>query len=140
MTNGTIDSQNSRCRLAHIDAPETRVRGVQHVVVVVPVDADVDEAQDVGEEVRQRLAQGVQILAVRHLQLEDEDRDDDGEHAIAECFESTFAHAITPAAVYFARAPSQASRIFSSSGVGVSPALSRVTSVRVGSPRSAIVA
>ena len=84
VTNGTSDSQNSRCRLAHRIAPVDPLRRVQHVVVVVPVDADVDEAQHVAEEHRQQRAQRGQVGAVRHLQLEHHDRDDDRDHAVAE--------------------------------------------------------
>ena len=60
---------------------------MQHVVVVVPVDAQVDEAQHVAQEHRQQRAQVGEIVAVRHLQLQHHDGDDDGEHAVAERLE-----------------------------------------------------
>ena len=57
VANGNSDSQNSRCRLAQSIAPVTALAGMQHVMVVVPVDADVDEAQDVAEKHREAEAQ-----------------------------------------------------------------------------------
>ena len=65
---------------------------VQQVVVVVPVDADVDEAQHVAQEHRPQLRDRGQVVAVGHVQLQHHDRDDDGQHAIAERLESTLAH------------------------------------------------
>ena len=56
VANGTSDSQNSRCRFAHRTPPLIRVGRVQHVVVIVPVDAEVDEAQHVAQEHRQQSA------------------------------------------------------------------------------------
>jgi len=72
------------------------VRGVEHVVVVVPVDADVDEAQHVREEHRHERRQCVNVLAVRRMQLEHHDRDDHGNHPVAECLEAPLVHLETP--------------------------------------------
>ena len=73
--------------------PLTCLRGMEHVVVVVPVDADVDEAQHVAQEDRQqRAAAPAQVVAVRHLQLQHHDGDDDGEHAVAEGLEPVLSH------------------------------------------------
>ena len=58
---------------------------VQQVMVVVPVDPDVDEAQEVAHEQGDERLQVREVRAVRHLQFEHHDGDDDGEHAIAEC-------------------------------------------------------
>ena len=53
ITNGNRLSQNSRPRFAPQHAPVDPPRRLHHVVMVVPVDADVDEGQDVGAEDRQ---------------------------------------------------------------------------------------
>ena len=76
---------------------------VQHVVMVVPVDADEDEAHQVGQKHGHQRLQRVPPGSVRHFQLEDHDRDDDRDHAVAECFKARFAH-ICQSTV--ARAPS----------------------------------
>src|SRR5207247_1612144 len=58
--------------------------GVKHVVMVVPVDADHDEAQDVCQEHGHEWPQRVPVRALRHLELQDHDRDQDRYHAVAE--------------------------------------------------------
>ncbi len=57
-------------------------------MVIVPVDADVDEAGEHGHERHER----GEVLAVRHFQFEHHDRDDDGDDAITEGFEPGLAH------------------------------------------------
>jgi hypothetical protein len=72
--------------------------GLEQVVVVVPVDAEIHETQHVAQEHRQQAGEVGKartrrlVMAVRNLHLEHHDGDDDGEHAIAERFESTFVH------------------------------------------------
>jgi hypothetical protein len=56
---------------------------MQQVVMVVPVNPYVNEAENVTQKNRKELAQGFQVITMRHLQFQDHDRDDDGEHAIA---------------------------------------------------------
>src|SRR5258706_16464068 len=76
--------------------PEDRaVHALGHlaqVVVVIPIDAEVHEAQHVAHEYGKERAQVGEVGPVRHAQLEDHDRDDDGEHAIAERFEPSLPH------------------------------------------------
>ena len=62
-------------------------------MMVVPVDADIEKAQHVVKKHRQQRLQRGQVVAVRHLQFQHHDGDDDGEHAIAEGFESVLGHA-----------------------------------------------
>src|SRR4030095_1800314 len=68
---------------------------VEHVVMIVPVDPEIDEAQHVGQELRQHRAQRGEIGSLRCLQLEHHDRDDDRDHAIAERFEPARFHLLT---------------------------------------------
>jgi hypothetical protein len=69
---------------------------VQHVVMVVPVDAEEYETQKVGQKLREELAQCVPALTAADLQLQDHDRDQDCDHAVAERFETPFGHAVLP--------------------------------------------
>src|SRR5690348_13677140 len=61
--------------------------------MVVPVDAEVDEAQHVAQKDREHRTQRGERRVVRHVQLEHHDRDEDGDHAIAERFEPIRCHA-----------------------------------------------
>jgi hypothetical protein len=76
------------------DRPRHAPRRVQQVMVVHPVDADIGEAQDVGQEHRPQFAQRRKLIAMRNFHLQNHDGDDDGDHAIAECFQPALAHAI----------------------------------------------
>ena len=60
--------------------------------MVVPVDAEHHEAEDVGQEDRQQRAKRGEIVAVRDLELQDHDRDQDGDDAVAEGLEARLAH------------------------------------------------
>src|SRR5678815_1889050 len=64
--------------------------GVKQVMMVVPVDADVDETQCIAEKVWKQWSYRTKIRPVRNLQFQDHDGDDDRHHTIAECLESTF--------------------------------------------------
>ena len=68
------------------------MRCVQHVVVVVPVDADVDEAEHVHRKCGGDGPQGREVVPVGDFDLEDHDRDDDGEHSVTERLEPALPH------------------------------------------------
>src|SRR5450631_1564114 len=72
------------------------LNGMQHVMMIVPVDAHVDEADHVAQEYRDERHERRQVGAMRRLQLQHHDGDDDRDHAIAECFESPFTHPCSP--------------------------------------------
>src|SRR6185369_5779756 len=65
---------------------------MKHVMMVVPVNTEVDEAQHVAQEHGDQRRQRFDVLAVGHLQLQYHDGDDDGDHAIAKCFKSALSH------------------------------------------------
>ena len=60
--------------------------GMQHVVVVVPIDAQVDEAQHIAQEHGDQWRKCINADPVRHLHFQNHDGNDDREHAITECF------------------------------------------------------
>src|SRR5271169_90796 len=60
--------------------------------MIVPVNPDIDEAQDVAEENRDHRLQGREICSLRRLQLQHHDRDDDGKHPITERFHAALSH------------------------------------------------
>jgi hypothetical protein len=71
----------------HVGPQRAAVDGLYHlhqVVVVVPVDPDHHEAQQVGEQLALLVQDVGEMIPVRRPQLEHEDRDEDGHHAIAE--------------------------------------------------------
>ena len=69
------------------DAAADAFGGLEEVVMVVPVDADVDETEDVAEKDGQERFQGGEVGGVRDFQFQHHDGDDDGEDAVAEGFE-----------------------------------------------------
>ena len=66
--------------------------GVEEMMVVVPKDANIDETQDITQEDRQERGQRRQVGALRHLQIQHHDRDDDGDDSITESLEPIFGH------------------------------------------------
>jgi hypothetical protein len=64
---------------------------VQHVVMVAPIDVEVDETQHIAQQHRDQGRKGLDALTRRHLQLQHHDGDD-GDYAIAECLKPTLAH------------------------------------------------
>jgi hypothetical protein len=61
-------------------------------MVVVPVDPEVDEAQDVDQEDRGERFERRQICFVRRLELEHHDRDENRDDAVAERLEPVLRH------------------------------------------------
>jgi len=72
--------------------PGDASRGMQHMVVIVPVDPYIQEAQHVAEENRKQRAQHRNAFALRHLHFQHHDGDDDRDYAVAESFQAPFAH------------------------------------------------
>src|SRR6185295_3667594 len=68
--------------------------GVQHVMMVVPVDPYVDKAQHITKKHRNERYEVLRRMAMGNLQFQDHDSDDDGDHCVAERFQSALAHAI----------------------------------------------
>jgi hypothetical protein len=62
------------------------------VVMVVPIDTEIDEAQNVAEEHGDQRQQRLDAFAVGHLHLQHHDGDDDGDHAVAESFKPVLWH------------------------------------------------
>src|ERR1041385_8176576 len=77
---------------------------MHHVMMVVPVNSDVNETQEIAEEHRQQRHQVLQTVTMRHLHLQHHDGDDDCDHAIAECFQSPLGH-LPSASTNSSRAP-----------------------------------
>jgi len=77
VTKGTRDSQKKQVQVR----PQRRAVHVmdrmEHVVMIVPVDADEHEAQHVAEEHRNERRERLRVGIVRNLQLQHHDRDDD---------------------------------------------------------------
>lgn len=67
-------------------------RHVQHMVMVVPVNAEINEAQYISKENRQQRTQRLEIRPVRHFHFQHHYGDDDGEHPVAECFHAVGGH------------------------------------------------
>src|SRR5215469_10774866 len=66
---------------------------VEHVVMIVPVDRDEHEAQDIAQKDGHDRRQRSGLHAMRHLHLENHDRDDDRDDAVGEGLEASLAHA-----------------------------------------------
>ena len=80
--------ESSACLLPAVHA----IDHVHEVVVIVPIDAHVNEAEDVAQEHGCKRRQVLPIGAVRHLQFQHHDGDDDGQHPVAEGFQAVRSH------------------------------------------------
>src|SRR5215469_12181825 len=68
--------------------------------MVVPVDANVNVAQNIGEKNRNHGLKSLQVGSSRHFHFEHHNRYDHGKYAIAECFKPAFAHWEVPSAFH----------------------------------------
>ena len=60
--------------------------------MLVPIDADVDEAEHIAYEDGPQRQQRLEIGFVRNFEFQHHDGDDDGDDAVAEGFQASFAH------------------------------------------------
>ena len=74
------------------DAAVYAFDGVHHVVVIVPVDGDIDKAQDIAEEDVADGAQRLKSIAFGHFELQNHDGDDDRDNAVTQGFKAIFLH------------------------------------------------
>src|SRR5262249_32455802 len=70
--------------------------GVEHVVMIVPVDPDINEAEHVAHEHWNEWCERSEVIYMRNLQLKHHDRNDDGDYTVAEGLESVLAHICHP--------------------------------------------
>jgi hypothetical protein len=67
------------------DSTGDLVAGVKHVVVIVPVDSDIEKAEYIAKEYRDEWHETGQRWIMRHLHLEHHYGDNDCDNAIAKC-------------------------------------------------------
>src|ERR1700730_13322639 len=74
------------------DATRNMLRRLQEVMMVVPVDADVNEAQNIAEENRKEWLQGRKTGSFWRLHFQHHDRDDDGENPVTKRLHAALSH------------------------------------------------
>lgn len=65
---------------------------VKHVMMVVPVNGDVNEAEYVTQEHREKRSEIMPLSSVRNFELENHDGEDDGKNTVAKSFQTIFTH------------------------------------------------
>src|SRR5579884_1694413 len=65
---------------------------MEKMMVIVPIDRHIGEAQHIGRKARRHAAQRRPVGAMRYLQFKHHDGDDDRDDAVAERGETIFAH------------------------------------------------
>src|SRR5690349_10114241 len=68
------------------------IADTQQMVMIVPVNPDINEAQNIGKKYREKRFERCQPGAMRHPQFQDHDGDDDREYTVTEGFESVGLH------------------------------------------------
>src|SRR5262249_18322268 len=74
------------------NAPGHSRTGIKHMVMIVPVDTDVYEAEDIAQKHRSDRRERSETVAVRNFHLKHHDGDDDRYDAVTERLESVLAH------------------------------------------------
>src|SRR3546814_7194889 len=69
---------------------------MHHVVVVVPINADIDKAQYIAQQHGYDGKQRGERRRMGYFQLKHHNGDDDRQHSIAECFQAACSHDETP--------------------------------------------
>src|SRR3546814_15000805 len=77
---------------------------MHHVVVVVPINADIDKAQYIAQQHGYDGKQRGERRRMGYFQLKHHNGDDDRQHSIAECFQAACSYDETPVPVFFRRA------------------------------------
>src|SRR5271154_6307938 len=68
------------------------LRRVQQVMMVVPIDPHVNEAQHIAEENRKQWLQGRKTRSLRRRHFQHHDGDDDGKYPITKSFHAALGH------------------------------------------------
>ena len=66
--------------------------GVKHVVMIVPIDGNIDKAQDISEKNWYEFHESMCVCTVGDFELQYHDSDDDSDDSIAKGFEAIFVH------------------------------------------------
>src|ERR1700752_264765 len=74
------------------DAPVHFPDGMEHMMVIVPVDADKKETEQILTERRHDACEGGPVRTTRDRQFEHHDGDNDGDDAITECLHAALCH------------------------------------------------
>src|SRR5207253_4352847 len=68
------------------------VCGLEQMMMIIPIDAEINEAKHVTQQYRQHWFQRGKVDGMRHLQFQHHDCDDDGKDSVAERFETACFH------------------------------------------------
>src|SRR5260221_12981617 len=74
------------------DATRNMLRRLQEVMMVVPVDADVNEAQDIAEQNRKEWLQSRKTGSLWRLHFQNHDGNDDGEYPVTKSLHAALGH------------------------------------------------